>query len=221
MGVVAVLSVAPVGAGALGQVAVLVVGACAGCVVWLLWPRSSGRLSQLSQARRVRRGSVLVRIWKWAFGQLTLGESQVEQLAFDLDLVAICLRAGLPIPRAFELAARATQDRSGLGRLGRSLALGSVDNAYVGTQDSVAEHRTVVSLVEFSRSTGVALAPLLSGLASDMRRAERRRRQMAAAKLGVHLVIPLGVCVLPSVILTGVVPVVITLVGDMSAIFVR
>ena len=44
---------------------------------------------------------------------------------------------------------------------------------------------------------------------------------MAAAKLGVHLVIPLGVCVLPSVILTGVVPVVITLVGDMSAIIVR
>lgn len=199
----------------------LIIGACGALVVWLMWPVGSQRLTGLMRPTKVSRTSRVARVWAWAFGHLTLGETRVEQLAFDLDLVAICLRASLPVPRAFELAAEATQDRSGFSRLGRSLALGAVDSALDASDRETYGLHSVVSLVEFSRSTGVALAPLLAGLASDMRRAERRRRQMAAVKLGVHLVIPLGVCVLPSVILTGVVPVVITLVGDMSAIFVR
>ena len=43
-----------------------------------------------------------------------------DQLAFDLDLVAICLTSGLPIPVALALTAEATEDRSGLQRIGRA-----------------------------------------------------------------------------------------------------
>lgn len=211
---------------------VVVVGVCVGVAVWLVLPGASNRLPALfagsdgagaggsgsggaagvGVGRKGRGRSAFARVWGWVFGQHTLNESAAEALAFDLELVAICLRAGLPVERALMLAAEATEDRSGLGRLGRSLALGAVDNPPAGLHE-------VVSLVEFSRATGVALAPLLAGLAADMRRTERRRRQMAAAKLGVHLVIPLGVCVLPAVILMGVIPVVITLVGDMAGVF--
>lgn len=189
--------------------------------VWVLWaPGPAARLPALLDRRGPRQnsapgvGGLLRRVWGWAFGALELHESPGEQLAFDLELVAICLRAGLPVERSLELAGAANSDRSGLGRLGRSLELGSVE-------DTPQRLEEVASLIEFSRSTGVALAPLLLGMAADTRRAERRRRQMAAAKLGVHLVIPLGVCVLPAVILMGVVPVVITLVGDMAGIFMR
>lgn len=138
--------------------------------------------------------------------------SAVDALAFDLDLVSICLQTGLPTERALSLAAAAGGDRTGLDRLGRSLALGEID-------DSNPELASVGRLVLFSRSTGVALAPLLRGLAGDLRRSEHRRRQVAAARLGVELVVPLGVCILPAFLLLGVVPVVLGLVDDMSVLF--
>src|SRR5699024_12470396 len=45
------------------------------------------------------------------------GTSAVDDLAFDLDLVAVCLQAGLPVGRALEHATRAAGDRSGLGQI--------------------------------------------------------------------------------------------------------
>lgn len=140
------------------------------------------------------------------------GESDVEALAFDLELTAICLRAGLPIGRALALAAAAGGDRSNLGALSRALELGQTD-----FED---QHLSeVIVLIRFSAQTGAALAGLLSAMAYDLRRAEHQRRRLAAAKLGVQLVIPLGACILPAFILLGVVPVVLTLIDDMSVLF--
>lgn len=134
-----------------------------------------------------------------------------DALAFDLELAAICLGSGLPTAHALALAARAGGSRSGLDRLARAVSLG--ERVSAGPLAQVAE------LIEFSGRTGVALAPLLRGLARDLRRSEHRRRQLAAARLGTQLVIPLGVCVLPSFVLLGVVPVLITLLGDFTKIF--
>ena len=77
----------------------------------------------------------------------------------------------------------------------------------------------MVAVIRFSARTGVALAPLLQSHADELRRGEHRRRQIAAARLGVMLVLPLGVCVLPAFVLMGVVPVLITLVGDLGPAF--
>ncbi len=140
------------------------------------------------------------------------GESDVEALAFDLELTAICLRAGLPIGRALALAAAAGGDRSNLGALSRALELGQTDF----DDQHLSE---VIVLIRFSAQTGAALAGLLSAMAYDLRRAEHQRRRLAAAKLGVQLVIPLGACILPAFILLGVVPVVLTLIDDMSVLF--
>ena len=140
------------------------------------------------------------------------GESDLEALAFDLELTAICLRAGLPIERALALAAAAGGDRSDLGALSRALELGQTDFE--------AEHLSeVLVLIRFSAQTGAALSGLLSAMAYDLRRAEHQRRRLAAAKLGVQLVIPLGVCILPAFVLLGIVPVVLTLIDDMSVLF--
>lgn len=140
------------------------------------------------------------------------GESDVEALAFDLELTAICLRAGLPIGRALALAAAAGGDRSNLGALSRALELGQTD-----FEDRHLSE--VIVLIRFSAQTGAALAGLLSAMAYDLRRAEHQRRRLAAAKLGVQLVVPLGACILPAFILLGVVPVVLTLIDDMSVLF--
>lgn len=149
------------------------------------------------------------------------GESAADHLAFDLELVAICLQSGLTTERALILAAQAGGDRSGLGRVGHAIALGQngPDRKSVAAAEVDEQLRPVVALIDFSRHTGVALAPLLRGLSSDLRRSEHRRRQLAAARLGVTLVVPLGVCILPAFILLGIVPVVITLISDMAGVF--
>lgn len=134
----------------------------------------------------------------------------LDALAFDLDLVAICLLAGLPVDGALAHAAEASEDRSGLGTVARALRLGS--EAPRGLRP---ELEGVLTLIRFSSRTGAALAPLLGAHASELRASEQRRRQIAAARLGVVLVLPLGVCVLPAFILLGVVPVLLTLVGDL------
>ena len=157
----------------------------------------------------------------------TSGTSAVDDLAFDLDLVAVCLQAGLPVERALEHAVRAAGDRSGLGQLARAARWGLDDLRWEetagasGSGEKGAERplASVVAVIRFSARTGVALAPLLQSHADELRRGEHRRRQIAAARLGVMLVLPLGVCVLPAFVLLGVVPVLITLVGDLGPAF--
>lgn len=214
-----------------------VAGLLVGCGWWLFDPGADPRLKSLlgaprggrgksvgdsDRGRGARSGAMGSRVAEGS-GERAAGAgepgpsttsamSAVDALAFDLDLVSICLQTGLPTERALSLAAAAGGDRTGLDRLGRSLALGEID-------DSNEELAAVSRLVLFSRSTGVALAPLLRGLAGDLRRAEHRRRQIAAARLGVELVVPLGVCVLPAFLLLGVVPVVLSLVDDLGVLF--
>lgn len=211
---------------------VLAVGLLAGLALLLLTTGSEHRLTDLLRAADPQsqegqeafgtpdagedRRAINRRRWSRLMKAPPPGPSAVDQLAFDLDLVGICLKAGLPTSRALELTADASQDRSRLARLGRSLEFGHAREA---SQDDECELVEVAALIDFSRQTGVALAPLLTGMASDLRRSEHRRRQLAAARLGVHLVIPLGVCILPAFILLGVVPVLLTLLSDMSGIF--
>ncbi|KZE19108.1 type II secretion system F family protein [Brevibacterium casei] len=136
-----------------------------------------------------------------------------EELAFDLDLVAICLTAGLPIPVALTLTAEATGDRSGLLRIARAKTIGGDDLA---PDDRL---RPVLEVFAFSEQTGVGPAPLIESVAGELRAASRRRRQEAAAALGVGLVVPLGVCILPAFLLLSVVPVVISLLTDLTTVF--
>ncbi|WP_349827149.1 type II secretion system F family protein [Brevibacterium litoralis] len=207
----------------------LVIGVCVGLAVWLSRAGTDERLRAL--VPRLRSGPVdglpgpedggeSVGGVEGANGPVGapggVGSADKDALAFDLDLTAICLRTGLPTERAMALAASTTGDRCGLGRLGRSVALGGRETPTGPLANALAE---IEQLVLFSRSTGVALAPLLEGMADDLRRSEHRRRQVAAARLGVRLVLPLGVNILPAFVLMGVLPVVITLVTDMSSLF--
>ncbi len=230
---------------------IAVIGALVAAAVVLFDPGTAGRLARLSGSRthpRARGGGCDGREPASSTGSGG-SDSAVDRLAFDLELVAICLQSGLTPERALMLAAQAAGDRSGLGRLGHAIALGQpterqpTESRQSGPAHAAAHEepgitgggstgpitsrlpdtderlRPVVSLIDFSRRTGVALAPLLRGLSADLRRSEHRRRQLAAARLGVTLVIPLGVCILPAFILLGIVPVVITLVSDMAGVF--
>ncbi|MDN5806285.1 MAG: type II secretion system F family protein [Brevibacterium sp.] len=191
----------------------LLVGALIATGVLLWSGRSDGRLRRLLNGQGTRqydtggRGSDV-------YGTSAPQPRAVDDLlAFDLDLVAICLTSGLPIPVALTLTAEATEDRSGLGRIARSMTIGGQD---LSEDDRLAP---VLEVFEFSEHTGVGPAPLIESVAQELRDSSRRRRQEAAAALGVKLVVPLGVCILPAFLLLSVVPVVISLLSDLTTVF--
>lgn len=71
------------------------------------------------------------------------------------------------------------------------------------------EHRAVRDTLALAESVGVPAAALLRAAAEDVRRDVAADGLAAAERLGVRLVLPLGVCVLPAFVLVGVVPVIV------------
>lgn len=203
--------------------AAILVGLLVAAAVLLWTARPAGRLEMLLSGgtRSGRRSGPDPGTTGQAGGQTAGGAASAheptavadEQLAFDLDLVAICLTAGLPIPVALTLTAEATGDRSGLLRIARAKSIGGDD---LSEDDRL---RPVLDVFVFSERTGVGPAPLIEAVAGELRDSSRRRRQEAAAALGVRLVVPLGVCILPAFLLLSVVPVVISLLTDLTSVF--
>lgn len=68
--------------------------------------------------------------------------------------------------------------------------------------------------VQLALTTGVALSGLLRTQAQRERNASREEAQMRVEKLSVHLMIPLGVCVLPAFIAVGVLPLVASVISS-------
>jgi hypothetical protein len=58
--------------------------------------------------------------------------------------------------------------------------------------------------------SGVEGAPLLEAAVQRAQRAERRRLSKAAARLGVQLMVPLGLCYLPAFVALGLLPVMLS-----------
>ncbi|MHA3838094.1 type II secretion system F family protein [Terrabacter sp. AAH1] len=68
--------------------------------------------------------------------------------------------------------------------------------------------------VAIAHQAGVPPGPMLLDAADDLRDAQLERLELAAAKVGVRLVAPLGLVLLPAFCLTTVAPLVIALAGD-------
>jgi tight adherence protein B len=118
---------------------------------------------------------------------------------------------GLPGLR-FELLAIAV---AGGGSLTQAIA--AVDAALAEFEiDAPGDAQSVLDL---SRRAGVPAAALLRAEADEARRDARAAAQKAAAVLGVRLMIPLGVCVLPAFMALGVAPLLIAVITSTVAGF--
>lgn len=104
------------------------------------------------------------------------------------ELVAVALAGGASIDRALQLVA----DSSTSG--------GSEERA-----------RAVLDL---SRAAGVPAAELLRASAAQERHESRVQGRLRAAKLSTRLLIPLGVCTLPSFLLLGVAPLLLSVLAS-------
>jgi tight adherence protein B len=127
------------------------------------------------------------RLWTRA---LILRATQASRLPGELhDLVAIGLDAGLSASASQGLA------RQALGCLGQPPG----DDA------------EVERVLHLARRAGAPAAELLRSAARRERRAARARARSDAAELGVRLMLPLALCVLPAFLLLGVMPIVLGL----------
>lgn len=138
-------------------------------------------------------------------------------LPLALDLMSSCLAAGAPLGAA--VGAVAAELRGPLAEVltdvAGQLALGA-DPAVAWRRPAALEPlEPVVETVTRVGDSGAALVPALRRLAADERDRRRQEQETAIRRVGVFVVVPLGVCFLPAFLLIGVVPIVAGLIGGL------
>lgn len=138
----------------------------------------------------------------------------VEALAGTIQLLAMTLRSGCGVVEALEAVGSRHQDAVGAHLLTVASAMrwGVPDREAWGAVPDV--WIPVARAFTLARRAGVPPGDLLLRVAEDLREAERARLETATAKLGVRVVIPLGLAFLPAFILTTVVPIVVAITSD-------
>ncbi|MCC2320613.1 type II secretion system F family protein [Cellulomonas xiejunii] len=194
----------PVLAGAVVAVCVLV------AVLPWAWP---GRRAGVRAGRRRPGGWVRTAI----DNHLERPRAGVSPLdpAFVLDLCAAAVRGGAPVPTALVVTGRnlGQQEGDALVRAGTALGLGAPwEAAWAGAPRSIT---ALAGVLRVGWEAGASPAPQLVAAAARLRRERRARVRVAAGALGVRLTLPLGLCFLPAFVLLGLVPVVLSLAGDL------
>ncbi|MGC5628219.1 type II secretion system F family protein [Georgenia sp. Z1344] len=130
-----------------------------------------------------------------------------------LDLCAATLAAGSSVPgalRALGDSVAEIGDGTVAGSLctaGELLLLGAPwEEAWA---DVPPDARALADCLEPAWNDGADPGPLLDVRATNLRADRARVAEEAAARLGVRLVLPLGLCFLPAFVLLGILPVVL------------
>jgi pilus assembly protein TadC len=128
-----------------------------------------------------------------------------------MALLALAYRTGLPTWQVLTAVAQTSADpvASDLRQVATALQWGASEaEAWASVGSAWAAAARVVSL---AHAGGVPPGPLLTSASDDLHRAELDRLEVAAAQVGVRLVAPLGLVLLPAFCLTTVVPLVVAL----------
>jgi len=127
------------------------------------------------------------------------------------DLLAVCLDAGLPLRNATAELGRLLPDPAGglLAQLSATVGLGT-DEATAWRELAAAEPSFAELGRELARSLdfGLTATAALRVIGERARRAQVSRVQQRARRVGVSSVLPLVLCLLPSFVLIGVVPII-------------
>jgi pilus assembly protein TadC len=188
-----------IGAVATASIMWLVVGGIVGVVAAVLVAPVAARLLRRIEPRSAR----------------SARQAAAGELPFAADLLAAALRAGVPV----EAAARTTGAGIG-GKVGRDLVR-VADGLRLGLEPPDAwpalcgtpGAERIVDTVVRSAESGAAVARALERLADDLRGSRAAAVEAAAARVGVLIVLPLGLCFLPAFVLAGIVPVIVAVLG--------
>ncbi|WP_063049433.1 type II secretion system F family protein [Nocardia arthritidis] len=143
-------------------------------------------------------------------------------VASVLDLLAACLRAGLPMASAARAVAPEAPEALGeaLRRAADLLALGADAATAWGRvardangRPGAEEIESLARMARRSARSGSSLAAAVMELAEQQRSAVEDTAAAKAERAGVLIGGPLGLCFLPAFVCLGIVPVVIGLAG--------
>lgn len=131
------------------------------------------------------------------------------------DLVALALLGGGSLSGAVLRAGEVLPGRAGeqLREVGRLLGQGEDEHRAWWHADAC--WSTARSSLQLADVAGVAPGEALRHAARDLRRDAVADVEVAATRLGVRLVLPLGLAFLPAFVLTTVVPIVLALTRDL------
>jgi pilus assembly protein TadC len=166
-----------------------------------------------------------VAVDRWLARQPDRASREVErrvaaELPFAVDLLAAALRAGASPDVAARCVGRAIGGPLGerLRRVDHALRMGAgADEAWSYLGGAAAAGRAVARAAARSQHSGAAFASSLYRLADDLRADRLIVADATARRAGVLIVLPLGLCFLPAFVLTGLVPVIVAVLGDVMS----
>ncbi|MDR7294229.1 type II secretion system F family protein [Pseudoglutamicibacter albus] len=124
------------------------------------------------------------------------------------EALALCIESGMSLEYALTTLDNSTGNALGLNRVATALAWGiEGEKAFSYAPNA----QQLGSFIQVSRSTGAPVAELLRQSSKHQRAANEDRMKAQAERLGVRVVIPLGLCALPAFICLGVIPVALAL----------
>jgi pilus assembly protein TadC len=143
-------------------------------------------------------------------------------VASSLDVLAVCLAAGMAVSTAAAAAAPSAPPKlaGALRRAADLLALGADPSVAWSISPDVpagsvdAQTDSLLRLARRSASSGAALAGAVAELADESRHDAAHAAAAAAERAAVLIAGPLGLCFLPAFVCLGLVPVVAGLAAD-------
>ncbi len=141
-------------------------------------------------------------------------------LAAGWDLLAACLRAGLPVPLAVRAVSGHLPGPEGfeLRTVAERLALGADAQSAWSVPDNSPLHK-LARAARRSAHSGSGLAEVAVRAATEMRAEVRSAAAARAQRAAVLITGPLGLCFLPAFLVLGVAPVVIGLASGLARIW--
>jgi Flp pilus assembly protein TadB len=139
------------------------------------------------------------------------------RLAGGWDLLAACLRAGLPVSSAVRAAAEQLPDPAAeeLRLIADRLALGADAREAWQVAESSPVHK-LARAARRSAQSGAGLATVAEAAAAEVRATTLDLVTARGQRAGVLITGPLGLCFLPAFLALGVVPVVIGLASGLA-----
>lgn len=173
----------------------LFIAGVVGAAAWLIpAPLSQGREKWLLP-RRVQRNSA----------------AHVIDIAIAADLLSLALHSGCGVLEAIESVGLRLGGTTGEHLLTvahrHRLGMGD-DEAWSGVPQAWAG---VARALRLASQAGIPPAAALDQAAADLRRAEQHRIEEQTARLGVQIVLPLGLTFLPAFVASTIVPIVLAL----------
>ena len=143
-------------------------------------------------------------------------EDRAAELPLTLDLLSVCLQAGMPLVAALETVAEAlpgplSDDLRVVAGLQR---LGAAPTAAWAELAADPDLALVGRAVARSAESGSRLAAAFDRLAVDRRAALAASGLSRARTAGVVAMAPLGLCFLPAFVCLGIVPIVLSLAAE-------